>query len=203
MAVPNGVESKQADALVIVAYIALGLAFVASFMPWATVLVFTVNGTQGDGVLTLILALVGVAFLLGWHLGKAHSKGLLVCAILATAVAAIVFWYDMINITRVAHNASNASDNLFHISVSPGAGLYLGCLASVTAVVLEVLLFRRPAVGTPLAGTYSAPSPPPAPSGWHPDPTRRHEMRYFNGDVWTEHVSDMGIQKVDPHTQHQ
>lgn len=33
---------------------------------------------------------------------------------------------------------------------------------------------------------------------WHPDPTGRHELRYWNGDAWTEHVSDGGVQSVDP-----
>jgi hypothetical protein len=199
MVVPDAGQSNRADVLVIVTYVALGLTFVASFMPWATVLVFTVNGTQGDGVLTLILALVAAAFFLGWHIGKTHSKGLLVCAIIATAVAGIVFWYDMLNITRVGHNASDSSDDLFHISVSPGSGLYLGCIATVVAVILQVLIFRRPVVGAqPAATSLSPASPTSAPSGWHVDPTRRHELRYFDGNAWTEHVSDEGMQGVDP-----
>lgn len=33
---------------------------------------------------------------------------------------------------------------------------------------------------------------------WLPDPTRRHELRYWSGDAWTEHVADEGVQAVDP-----
>lgn len=33
---------------------------------------------------------------------------------------------------------------------------------------------------------------------WLPDPTRRHELRYWSGDTWTEHVADEGVQAVDP-----
>jgi uncharacterized protein (AIM24 family) len=33
---------------------------------------------------------------------------------------------------------------------------------------------------------------------WLPDPTRRHELRYWSGDAWTEHVADEGVQGVDP-----
>jgi uncharacterized protein YxjI len=32
---------------------------------------------------------------------------------------------------------------------------------------------------------------------WYPDPSGRHELRYFDGSAWTEHVSDHGRQSVD------
>jgi hypothetical protein len=32
---------------------------------------------------------------------------------------------------------------------------------------------------------------------WHPDPYGRHEYRYWNGTVWTEHVADNGVSGVD------
>lgn len=36
------------------------------------------------------------------------------------------------------------------------------------------------------------------PAGWHPDPERRYEHRYWDGRRWTEHVSTAGSQAVDP-----
>ena len=33
---------------------------------------------------------------------------------------------------------------------------------------------------------------------WHPDPTGRHELRYWDGSTWTDHVADQGNQSVDP-----
>ncbi len=36
------------------------------------------------------------------------------------------------------------------------------------------------------------------PANWYPDPLGRHEYRYFDGNQWTEHVSDHGRQGVDP-----
>lgn len=35
------------------------------------------------------------------------------------------------------------------------------------------------------------------PAGWRPDPFGRHELRYWDGSVWTQHVSDAGVQATD------
>jgi hypothetical protein len=36
--------------------------------------------------------------------------------------------------------------------------------------------------------------------GWHPDPTGRHEYRYWDGSRWTSAVADAGEQSDDPPT---
>jgi uncharacterized protein YxjI len=36
------------------------------------------------------------------------------------------------------------------------------------------------------------------PANWYPDPVGRHELRYYDGSQWTEHVSSGGKQGVDP-----
>lgn len=36
------------------------------------------------------------------------------------------------------------------------------------------------------------------PANWYPDPLGRNELRYWNGDDWTEHVSNQGETSVDP-----
>jgi len=61
-------------------------------------------------------------------------------------------------------------------------------------------------------GTYGTSLPPHAdgegeqsgdlqpvgePAGWRPDPTGRHEYRYWNGSVWSRHVADRGRRSVD------
>lgn len=38
------------------------------------------------------------------------------------------------------------------------------------------------------------------PAGWHPDPTGRHQHRYWDGQEWTEHVADAGVSATDPPT---
>ena len=40
--------------------------------------------------------------------------------------------------------------------------------------------------------------PPPPPPAWHPDPTGRHQYRYWDGSAWTHHVSDNGVAATDP-----
>ncbi|MEM9132757.1 MAG: DUF2510 domain-containing protein [Actinomycetota bacterium] len=47
----------------------------------------------------------------------------------------------------------------------------------------------------------AAPSPAPVDAviaplsvdrGWHPDPTREHELRFHDGQAWTDHVTHLG-----------
>ena len=35
------------------------------------------------------------------------------------------------------------------------------------------------------------------PANWYPDPTGRHQLRYWDGTAWTDHVSDTGVQSTD------
>jgi hypothetical protein len=35
------------------------------------------------------------------------------------------------------------------------------------------------------------------PAGWHPDPSGRHELRYWNGAGWTDDVSNAGVAAKD------
>ncbi|MGY1618659.1 PH domain-containing protein [Geodermatophilus sp. SYSU D00691] len=37
-------------------------------------------------------------------------------------------------------------------------------------------------------------------ASWQPDPSGAHELRYWNGTAWTEHVSDQGTTGQDPLT---
>ena len=33
---------------------------------------------------------------------------------------------------------------------------------------------------------------------WYPDPVQRHELRYWDGTAWTDHVSNQGVTGTDP-----
>lgn len=46
---------------------------------------------------------------------------------------------------------------------------------------------------------YAPPAPvtPKLAAGWHPDPLGKHEHRYFDGQLWSDQVSDSGQQLTD------
>jgi hypothetical protein len=56
-----------------------------------------------------------------------------------------------------------------------------------------------PGAGPPAYPTgppiYPTAAPPP---GWHPDPSGRHQHRYWDGARWTEHISNGGVAGTDP-----
>jgi hypothetical protein len=62
----------------------------------------------------------------------------------------------------------------------------------------------EPAVVTPEPAVVAPAQPvqqaatPAVPAGWYADPAGRFELRYWDGDKWTEHVSRAGQQYTDP-----
>ena len=44
----------------------------------------------------------------------------------------------------------------------------------------------------------AAPAESTVPAGWYADPSGRYELRYWDGNAWTEHVSRAGQQFTDP-----
>lgn len=50
---------------------------------------------------------------------------------------------------------------------------------------------------TPVAAA-AAPATPAVPANWYADPSGRFELRYWDGNAWTEHVSRAGQQYTDP-----
>ena len=79
------------------------------------------------------------------------------------------------------------------------AGQVAMVLAAALGAAMVISLSRRQetalsvlgAGGNPWAGRVS----PPA---WHPDPTGRFDLRYWDGALWTEHVTRGGEQATDP-----
>jgi hypothetical protein len=54
------------------------------------------------------------------------------------------------------------------------------------------------AAETQPAATEQAATASAAPAGWYADPAGRFELRYWDGNQWTEHVSRAGQQYTDP-----
>jgi hypothetical protein len=99
--------------------------------------------------------------------------------------------------------APNMGRNGIVVDVAPGGAVQVAWRAP-WLVFLKGGISVGPAQGT--AGAFSpgawavAPQPAPSasPGGWHADPAGRHEQRYYDGQAWTEHVVDAGVQSTDP-----
>ena len=69
---------------------------------------------------------------------------------------------------------------------------------------LQTLVGQAPT--RPAPEPEATPDPAPAPvatattpaAAWYPDPVGRHEVRYWNGHMWTAAVADHGAQASDP-----
>jgi len=81
---------------------------------------------------------------------------------------------------------------------------------NVTVAPYPGMKAAAPAASTPLGGPLSdathAPTPtasntsatsPNVPANWYPDPSKRYELRYWNGSAWTAHVATGGVQSTD------
>lgn len=79
----------------------------------------------------------------------------------------------------------------------------LGALTDEEFQAEKALLLGRPAAGSraiaaTATGDSTATSTDATHAGaWHPDPQGRHELRFWDGSSWTEHVSDDGVQGTD------
>jgi len=132
-----------------VAYVALGLAFIASFLTWATVSVgslsVSVSGTDGDGSLTAILTIASAGLLAAARVTSTEPRrGLIIASLVAAVLALLIYLYDLIDVARVAgDNTATGSGFDLTVDASPGVGLYLGALGSLVAGGALVALLRK------------------------------------------------------------
>lgn len=112
-------DARASSGLAVAGFVAVA---VGSLGPWVTSGLGSVNGTHGDGVITLIAAGVGG---LGLALNRVSRTGIVIAG-LAALVAAGTAGYDIVHIERSAASA--------------GWGVYVafvGALAVVIAVAVE------------------------------------------------------------------
>jgi len=128
---------NQVRALVLVG---LGAIAIGSILPWvkasAGLFSATKNGTDGDGVLTLVLAGLAAGGFLVARQVKAAAWIVVACAGLAGAVAL----YDTIDISNKADEL--ARNTTISVSASVGEGLWIALVGSIVALVGGIMALR-------------------------------------------------------------
>jgi hypothetical protein len=112
--------------------IAIIVVALAAFLPWVSIFGISVSGIRGDGVLTLILALLGAA-VLATRIGlldqvKIPEKAGLIASIVFAALVALIGLFDMNGAAAI--------------------GLYLTLLGGIAWVVAAVMEFMAANVET-------------------------------------------------------
>lgn len=135
-------ERTKVPTSVIVAYGALGAAFLGSFLPWARVFFVTVNGTDGDGNITAISSAAAAIALAVALRSRPANRALLFVALALSAVCAGVYLYDSNQLTSAFVDEADAG--MFgEIEVTPQLGLYLGAFGAILGVGATLLLVIR------------------------------------------------------------
>jgi Protein of unknown function (DUF2510) len=203
---------------------------VGALLPWATASAGFISvskaGTDGDGVITLVLGAVIALFALFALKPQPHQLAVLVGAGAGLAAGGVAI-YDIVNVSDAVTNAQSQS-SLVHASV--GSGLYVTAVGAAIAVVGALVKngeTQKPANRAKNSGRVSCPHcaeqimpaatvcphcnrevtpsalPPPSAGttkGWMPDPSGRHPDRYWDGRAWTQWVRDKpgGTRSEDP-----
>jgi hypothetical protein len=111
---------------------------VGSFGPWARALFVNVSGLEGDGVITLAIALAAAASL--WRYAAGGSPAFLVAIAAGAVIAAAIGVYDATEIE------SQSSIDFFGEQLelaSVGWGLYLMIAASISLAIAALALYWR------------------------------------------------------------
>jgi hypothetical protein len=123
---------------------------IGALLPWvkATAGIFSVtkNGIDGDGVLTLVLA-VGIALLFGL---LRPTQGAAVTTIVLGGLAAVIAGVDIGDVTQKARDLVNQGSG---VQATVGVGLWITAVAAVVVIVGGVLALvdaRRRARSAPV-----------------------------------------------------
>ena len=101
----------------------------ATFLPWATVMGMTINGTVGDGWISLIIfAIIAILTLLG-NKNMPLKGGMLIAAIVMALLALVLGIYEIMNIGKTGGDF-----------VEIGFGLYILVAAAVGCLILPIVI---------------------------------------------------------------
>ncbi|MEY2450729.1 MAG: hypothetical protein QOD92_303 [Acidimicrobiaceae bacterium] len=126
----SGMTDVRTNDLSLAMSIAVGAIVLGSFLPWAQMVLGSVNGTDGNGNLTLLLGGIAGALLARWRLEGGARAGLMTASVVVCAAAAGVALYDF---TRVLQAAAQ-----------PQSGVFLAMAGAITATVLAAALRQAP-----------------------------------------------------------
>jgi ABC-type phosphate transport system permease subunit len=130
--------NKQRLAILIVA----GLGALATFMPWVKVpIVGTINGTKGDGWITLALFAVPLIISLLNDKTKALKRGLLYGAIIPSLLAGAIGVWKIIEFnSKMSDIGDNPFAKALGAAFSIEFGLYLLVLAGIALPIVAFLI---------------------------------------------------------------
>lgn len=130
--------NKQRNAILIVS----GLGVLATFLPWVKApIIGSVNGTDGDGWITLVLFAVPLAISLLGDKTKAITGGQLYGAILPALLAGIIGALKISDFnSKMAEIGDNPFAKAMSDNVSIGMGLYLVVIAGFALPILGFLI---------------------------------------------------------------
>lgn len=122
--------------------VAAAVAAIAAVLPWATVFAQSFPGTDGDGVLVIICAIVlaTCAVVIGLHNGRLWAS------ITACVLSVLITLIGLIDLADVSNVVRSVEHGFLSGSVSVGAGLWLTVVSGLAAVGLSVaaIVRRRP-----------------------------------------------------------
>jgi hypothetical protein len=137
---PNQASSISAGRPSVALWVAaacLALMVVGSLGPWAKALFVSKAGTEGDGVLVIIAALIMGALL--WRYGRGNKRRPLRIALVLGVLAAAVGIYDAVDISNRSTQFFGRQVDLIQV----GWGLWVAIAGSVGFVLAALVMLRR------------------------------------------------------------
>jgi hypothetical protein len=113
---------------------------IGTFLPWAQVpFLGTVNGTEGDGWITLGLFAVPLILALTGESQVSLKRTKLIFASVASFIAAIIGFIDLNDITSIT-GGNDMISQMMGDMVSVGSGLYVIIIAGIALPILAFAL---------------------------------------------------------------
>ena len=141
--VVNEEIAKTKISIEAVAKVSLLVALIGSFLPWARVFFVTVNGTDGDGIITAILSSIALFLIYGSKRALVREKTgqvQLGFAVLCAALTAAVYIYDFVNLTSLTDESPN---EFFEITVQPQIGIIVGSIGAVVGTIASSMIWNK------------------------------------------------------------